>query len=95
MIQDFNSFQQFLREQNVFARFGLTQIGVFGSFARGERFNDIDLLIEERLDYDTRMAFKAFLEAKLSIPVDVVLKDFAEPIILFRALKDVKYATRA
>ena len=93
MVSDFNSFQQFLREQKVFARFGFDRIGVFGSFARGERFNDIDLLIESRLDYDSRKALKNFLEAKLNVPVDIVLKDFAEPIILFRALKDVKYAT--
>ena len=93
MVSDFNSFQQFLREQKVFARFGFDRIGVFGSFARGERFNDIDLLIESRLDYDSRMALKNFLEAQLNVPVDIVLKDFAEPIILFRALKDVKYAT--
>lgn len=93
MVSDFNSFQQFLREQKVFARFGFDRIGVFGSFARGERFNDIDLLIESRLDYDSRMALKNFLEAQLNVPVDIVLKEFAEPIILFRALKDVKYAT--
>jgi uncharacterized protein len=93
MVQDFNSLQQFLREQKVFARFGFNRIGVFGSFARGERFNDIDLLIENKLDYDTRIALKNFLEAQLNVPVDIVLKDFAEPIILFRALKDVKYAT--
>ena len=95
MIQDFNSFQQFLRDKNVFAQFGFNRVGVFGSFARGERFNDIDLLVEERLDYDTRMALKGFLESQLHVPVDIVLKDFAEPIILFRALKDVKYATAA
>lgn len=95
MIQDFNSFQQFLRDQNVFARFGFTQVGVFGSFARGEHFNDIDLLVEEKLDYETRMALKSFLESQLHVPVDIVIKDFAEPIILFRALKDVKYATAA
>jgi uncharacterized protein len=93
MVQDFNSLQQFLREQKVFARFGFNRIGVFGSFARGERFNDIDLLIENKLDYDTRIALKNFLEAQLNVPVDIVLKDFVEPIILFRALKDVKYAT--
>jgi predicted nucleotidyltransferase len=93
MVQDFNSLQQFLREQNVFARFGFNRVGIFGSFARGERFNDIDLLIETKLDYDTRIALKNFLETQLNVPVDIVLKDFAEPIILFRALKDVKYAT--
>lgn len=95
MIRDFDSFQQFLREENVFARFGFSRLGVFGSFARGEEFNDIDLLLEEKLDYDARMSLKYFLESHLHIPVDIILKDFAEPIILFRALKDVKYTTAA
>lgn len=31
----------------------------------------------------------------LQVPVDIVIKDFAEPIILHRALKEVKYATAA
>jgi predicted nucleotidyltransferase len=95
MIRDFNSFQQFLRDEKVFTRFGFERVGVFGSFARGEHFHDIDLLVEERLDYDTRIALKHFLESNLHIPVDIVVKDFAEPIILSRALKDVRYATAA
>ncbi len=94
-VRDFYSFQQFLRDNDVFRRFGITRVGVFGSFARGEKFKDIDLLLEEKLNYDTRIALKQYLESSLHIPVDIVLKDFAEPIILHRALKDMKYATAA
>lgn len=79
----------------VFSRFGFKKVGIFGSFARGEDFNDIDLLFEERMDYDTRLKLKEYLEQELCVPVDIVIKDFAEPIILHRALKDLKYATES
>ena len=94
-VQDFYSFQQFLRENNVFTRFGFKRVGVFGSFARGEQFHDIDILLEDKLDYEKRNSLKLFLESRLNIPVDIVVKDYAEPIILYRALKDIKYATAA
>jgi len=92
-VRDFNTFQQFLRDNDVFSHFGFKRLGVFGSFARGKSFNDIDLLIDDRIDYQSRIALKTFLETKLQIPVDIVIRDFAEPIILHRALKDMKYAT--
>lgn len=95
VVNNFNTFQQFLRENDVFTRFGIKQVGVFGSFVRGEKFNDIDILIDHKLNYETRMALKQYLETQLNIPVDVVMKDYAEPIILHRALKEVKYATAA
>lgn len=95
MIVDFNSFQNFLRKHKVFNRYGFSRIGVFGSFARGERYNDIDLLVDEKLDYNTRLELKKFLEDQLQVPVDIVVRDFAEPIILHRALKDIKYTTEA
>ena len=37
------------RKHKVFERFFIQRIGVFGSLARGEQFNDIDLLIEDDL----------------------------------------------
>lgn len=94
-VHNFNTFQQFLREKNVFADFGIERVGVFGSFARGEKFNDIDILLEKKIDFQKREALKLFLEKELSIPVDIVVKDYAEPIILHRALKEMKYATAA
>lgn len=94
-VTNFHSFEQFLRENDVFSTFGLSRIGVFGSFVRGEKFNDIDLLLDVSLNYERRTALKEYLEGRLNIPVDIVIKGFAEPIILHRALKDIKYATAA
>ena len=36
----------FLNENNLFEVLGVDSIGVFGSFARGENADDIDLLLE-------------------------------------------------
>lgn len=94
-VKDFNTFQEFLRDNDVFRRFGFKRMGVFGSFARGEHFHDIDILLEEKLDFETRLALKYFLETQLGVPVDIVMKEYAEPIILHRALKDIRYATTA
>ncbi|QKZ13693.1 nucleotidyltransferase family protein [Spirosoma sp. KUDC1026] len=94
-VTDFGSFEKYLREQRIFDQFGFSQIGVFGSFVRGESFRDIDLLIDEPISYQQLIALRDRLQNDLPYPVDVMLRDYAEPIILSRALSDVRYATRA
>jgi predicted nucleotidyltransferase len=91
---DFQSFQMYLRTNQIFERFGLCRIGVFGSFARGESFQDIDVIVEDDIPYQQLIQLKNTLQHDLHIPIDVMLKRYAEPIILHRAMKDVKYATR-
>lgn len=93
-VHDFQSLQVYLREKQVFDRFGLNRIGVFGSFVRGEAYRDIDLLIDEEIPYKQLIALRELLQTDLKIPVDLMLKQYAEPIILHRALSDVQYATR-
>ncbi|WP_288426029.1 nucleotidyltransferase domain-containing protein [uncultured Spirosoma sp.] len=95
LVTDFGSFEQYLRDQQVFDQFGLSQIGVFGSFARGESFRDIDLLIDEPISYQQLIALREKLQNDLRYSVDVMLRAYAEPIILNRALNDIRYATRA
>jgi uncharacterized protein len=90
----FQAFQTYLRTNQIFDRFGLARIGVFGSFARGESFQDIDIMVEEDLPYQQLIRLRETLQHDLQVPVDVMLKRYAEPIILHRALKDVRYATR-
>lgn len=65
---------------------------MFGSMARGEKFDDIDVIIEEDLDYKKLLDFKTQLKAQTSYKVDIVQKKYAEPIILHRALKKFRYA---
>jgi predicted nucleotidyltransferase len=82
-----------LRQKKVFDRFGLSQLGVFGSFARNEPYNDIDFLLEQDqdLNYTTRQRLKRSLQSILKIKIDLVPEKFADPIILYRARKDLKY----
>ncbi|MFD1140227.1 nucleotidyltransferase family protein [Larkinella insperata] len=91
---DFQRFQTYLQNNRIVDRFGLNRIGVFGSFARDEAFRDIDVIVEEDIPYQQVIQLRDTLQHDLQIPVDVMLKRFAEPIILYRAMKDVKYATR-
>lgn len=86
--------QQKLRKNNVFETFGLNQIGVFGSFARGEAYHDIDFLIEQEIHFTQRELLKKKLTSILKIKIDLVNAKFADPIILYRAKKDIKYVTR-
>ncbi|GAB2541004.1 nucleotidyltransferase family protein [Spirosoma aerophilum] len=94
-VNDFQSLQTYLRERQVFDRFGLTRIGVFGSFVRGESYRDIDLLIDEKIPYKQLIALRDTLQNELNIPIDLMVKDYAEPIILHRALTDIRYATQS
>ncbi len=82
-----------LRQKNVFNEYGLKRIGVFGSMARGEQFHDIDLFIEESIELQKAFQLKESLEEAAGIAVDIMLKQYAEPVILYRALKDMKYAS--
>ncbi len=93
-VNDFIGFQKFLLQEQIFQRFGITRMGVFGSLARGEKnIRDIDILIEdENPDFKKLIGFKTYLEAALGMKVDVVVKKFADPVILYRAMKDIKYA---
>ena len=82
----------FIAKESILERFNLKKIGVFGSFARGEKFDDIDLMIEDEIDFKKLVELKIFLETKTGNKFDIMQKKYAEPVILFRANKDMKYA---
>lgn len=82
--------EDILRQQKVFDTFGLTQLGVFGSFARGEAYHDIDFLLEQELDFNTRQKLKRRLTKILGLKIDLVATKYVDPIILYRVQKDVK-----
>ena len=83
-----------LRKNGIFDAFGITQLGVFGSFARGETYRDIDFLLEQDLDYETRKRLKSRLSKVLKAKIDLVSAKFADPIILYHARKDIKYVCK-
>jgi len=60
-------------------RFKIKEIGVFGSFVRGEETSksDVDILVDfekEGRTFDNYMDLKYFLEELLGVEVDLVMK---------------------
>lgn len=91
-IRNLKDLEFFFQKRNLFALLGVDKIGVFGSFARNEKFKDIDLLIEDEVSLESLISFQKILKQNINVPVDIVLSKYAEPIILFRAKQDLKYA---
>ncbi|MBZ4686371.1 MAG: uncharacterized protein PWQ96_1149 [Clostridia bacterium] len=78
-------------ENNLFDKYNLSQIGVFGSAARGEQANDLDILINGEVDYRQLIDFRDELEKLLNKKVDVVIEKYANPIVLYRARKEIRH----
>jgi len=74
-------------------KFGIEEIAVFGSVARGEdrEDSDIDIAIlkSEEKDYFKRIYAKYFLEEKLNKKVDLGYFDSIRPIIKKHIIKDM------
>jgi predicted nucleotidyltransferase len=94
-IETINALEKALKSQNLLKKYNLEKIGVFGSFARGEKANDIDFYIDLD-DYNVKnlLGLKRDLEEITEKEVDIMLKKYANPIILHRAEKDMKYVTQ-
>lgn len=92
-IKNLKQLEQYFGKSNLFSLLNVNKIGVFGSFARNEKFNDIDLLIEDDINLESLIFFRDILKRDISIPVDIILSKYSELIILFRAKQDLKYAT--
>lgn len=86
--------QALLKQQKLLQQFALSRLGVFGSFARNEPAQDIDLLIEDDVPLETALQFKQCLEQVVDNRLDVMLKKWANPIVLHRAMKDMRYVER-
>ena len=83
------TFSELLRNSRLMNKYGIKKISLFGSFIKGKRFNDIDILVEEARDYDALVEFRQELETLTSKKIDLVIKKFANPIVLYRAQKDM------
>jgi uncharacterized protein len=93
-VTDFISLQSYFRSKNIFEEYNIEKIGVFGSLSRGEPFNDIDLMVDGPVSFKSLLRLQAQMESDLQTHTDILIKEFTEPIILHRAMKDMKYATR-
>ena len=85
------------RKDLIARKFGVTRIGVFGSFARGEENeqSDIDILVEfmkDRKTFDNYMELKFFMEDLFKRPVDLVTIRSLRPELKQKILEEVVYA---
>ena len=74
--------------------FGVKELGVFGSFARGDNGpnSDVDVLVDLRREtFRDYMGLLNFLESLFKRKVDLVMKDSIKPIIRDRVLRETVY----
>lgn len=77
------------------AKYKVKNIGVFGSFVRGEqkKKSDIDILVEfkETVDFFEFLDLEEHLERLLGIKVDLVTKRALKPLIKDKILNEAVY----
>ncbi len=83
------TFSELLLGSGLLSKYGLKKISLFGSFIKGKNFNDIDILVEDAPDFDALVEFKQELEILTQKKIDLLIKKFANPIVLYRAQKDL------
>jgi predicted nucleotidyltransferase len=94
-IESINALEKAIQNENLLEKYNLERIGVFGSFARGEKANDIDFFIDrESYDLKNLIDLKNDLERITDKEIDIMVKKYANPIVLYRAQKDMRYVTQ-
>lgn len=89
--QTIEDIRNYFIEHDLFNKYNLTKIGVFGSFARGEKFNDIDLYVEDDIELRKAAELKLLLQNNYDLQIDLVLKSKENKLTMFYAKKDMKY----
>jgi predicted nucleotidyltransferase len=76
-------------------KFGVTKIGLAGSFARGEagELSDVDIIVELKSENKFRSFFNLlhYLEDSLHMPVDLATESSLKPVVRDRVIKDIIY----
>jgi len=76
-------------------KYGVKEVGIFGSFATGEqkKGSDVDILVEfdRSITLFGYVELKDFLEKQLKIKVDLVQKSGLKPLIKNSILKETVY----
>lgn len=76
---------------------GISEIGIFGSYVRGEQndTSDVDILIDlvrpSKLDLLQLLSLENDLREELGVPVDLVIKTSLKPNIRKSVLSEVVY----
>jgi uncharacterized protein len=93
----FEDIQNCLRthKEELKENYRVKEIGIFGSYARGEqeRKSDLDILVdfEETIGLFKFVALERHLSHLIGIKVDLVMKSALKPRIGARILKEVTY----
>lgn len=77
-------------------RFGVTRIGIFGSFARGDQTpaSDIDMIVEmeeDRKNLHSFLKLKRFLEDEMARKIDLGFEHSIKQAIKEKVLRQVLY----
>lgn len=84
-------------KQRLLQEYHLTQIGLFGSYSRGEETSesDIDLLVEFKPDtqnlYDLKSRLKREINLVFGREADICRLKYLKPIMKERILNEVRY----
>lgn len=78
-------------------KFGITKLGLFGSYARNEakKDSDIDILVELENNltdiHDKKTTFKKTLENYFNLKVDIAREEYLKPLAKKEILSEVEY----
>ncbi|AXX91913.1 hypothetical protein CPU12_06235 [Malaciobacter molluscorum LMG 25693] len=78
-------------------KFGITKLGLFGSYANNSATSssDIDILIELENNlsdiYEKKLDFKNTLENHFNLSVDIAREKYLRPLVKKEILKEVEY----
>jgi predicted nucleotidyltransferase len=93
-VETFEALEKAIKKENILEKYKLEKIGIFGSFARGETANDIDFYIDvETYNLKNLIDLKNDLEKISQKSVDIMVKKYANPIVLHRAQRDMRYVS--
>ena len=95
LMENIEALQQAIKKEKILNKYDLEKIGIFGSFARGENANDIDFYIDkDNYNIQNLLNLKKDLEKITNKEIDIMVKKYVNPIILYRAEKDMIYVTQ-
>lgn len=72
-----DAFKTSLKKENIFEKYNIEKIGIFGSIARGEDGNDIDILVDDT-DFKKWIKLKEELEPIIKVNLDIVIEKAIE-----------------
>lgn len=86
-----------LQKKSYLQETGIREIGIFGSYIRGDQTDqsDLDILVDlsrpSKLDLLDLISIESELSEDLGVPVDLVLKSSLKPAIGRAILSEVEY----